>query len=85
MTMTAEQQKTAMRWLSERCGRDGRQMTCAACGRTGGRWDVDDKMVCLPLWSKGRMDITRALLAVVMTCGECGHMLLFGADNMGLV
>jgi hypothetical protein len=83
--MTREQQETAMRWLSERCGRDGRQMTCAACGRTGGRWNLDETMVCLPIWSKGRMDISRVILAVPMTCGDCGHMLLFGADSMGLI
>ena len=61
--MTREQQETAMRWVSERCGRDGRQMTCPACGRTGGRWNVDETMVCLPIWSKGKMDIRLVILA----------------------
>jgi len=83
--MTGRQQEAAMHWIAERCGQGDRQLTCPACGRTGGKWGLCEDMVCMPFWSKERMDIERALLAVVLTCAECGYMLLFCAKDMGLV
>lgn len=83
--MTGRQQQAARQWIAERCGQGGREMTCPACGRTGGKWGVGENMVCLPIWSQGRMDIGTAILAVAMTCTQCGHMLLFCASEMGIL
>ena len=56
---------------------------CPCCGRDGG-WRFAEAAYLRALLEEGDEDLTEGGGVVKVACGNCGHLLLFDAETIGI-
>lgn len=57
---------------------------CTFCAHR--EWEITDALFGLPEWLSGGIALDRKIMPIVtLTCGNCGHVLLFNAVRLGVL
>jgi hypothetical protein len=78
--LTPDQEQTFMAWLEEHV-----QHGCGVCG--GAEWSTARELYAPMLYDtqQGGFDGTSGVPCAMATCGDCGYVMLFNAQVMGLL
>ncbi len=84
MPLNKGERVKVQRWIIEKCGQGGREMTCPACGSVGMPLQIGEDLVAAPVWDKSGMHLEDTMPMVAAACDECGYVLFFSAVKMGI-
>ena len=77
MPLSAAQRRTLENWMRSKA-----IIQCPACGDT--RWRLAQAGYAKALLEQGEPDLTEEKGVVKVPCGNCGHVMLFDAEIVGI-
>ena len=77
MPLSSTQQETLQRWMSSKA-----IIQCAACG--GSKWRFAQAAYVRALLEAGDTNLTEDRGVVKISCGNCGYVMLFDAEMVGI-
>lgn len=77
MTLNPEQRRMLERWMRSKA-----IVQCPACGDSG--WRFDEAVYIKALLSEGDADLTETGGIVKLSCDNCGYVMLFDAEQLGI-
>ena len=77
MTLTSSQRKTLEDWMRSKA-----IVQCPACGE--GRWRFAEASYVSTLLEAGDPNLTEDRGVVKICCGNCGYVMLFDAETLGI-
>jgi len=77
MTLSPEQRRTLENWMRSKA-----ILQCPACGDS--RWRFAEAAYVRALLETGDADLTEDKGVLKLLCGNCGYVLLFDAETVGI-
>ena len=78
MSLSPSQRRTLEEWMRSKA-----IARCPACGQEDG-WRLAEAAYVRALLEEADEDLTEGGGVVKVACGNCGHLLLFDAETMGV-
>ena len=77
MTLNAAQQQVLEEWMRSKA-----IVMCPACGQD--KWRFAEAAYVRALLEEGQEDLMEAAGVVKVSCDNCGHLMLFDAEALGI-
>lgn len=77
MTLNPQQRQILERWMRSKA-----IVGCPACG--DGNWRFAEAIYLRALLEEGDTDLTEAGGVIKLSCGNCGYVMLFDAEALGI-
>ena len=77
MPLSSSQRQILDEWMRSKA-----IVNCPGCGQE--RWRLDEAAYVRALLEEGDEDLTEGGGVVKVACGNCGHLLLFDAETLGI-
>ena len=77
MPLNPEQRQVLEGWMRSKA-----VVRCPACGKT--RWRFAEAAYVRALLERGEADLNEDRGVVKVSCGNCGHLMLFDAEMVGI-
>jgi predicted RNA-binding Zn-ribbon protein involved in translation (DUF1610 family) len=77
MSLSEPQQQHLQRWMHSKA-----IIQCPACGDA--QWQLAQACYVRALLEEGESNLTEDKGVVRISCGTCGHMMLFDAETLGI-
>jgi len=78
MPLSSKQRQVLERWMRSKA-----IMQCPACGDAGG-WRFAEAVYVRALLEADEQDLTEGRGVVKVCCGNCGYVMLFDAETLGI-